>query len=98
MEEKDLNTKSYVDKNDMNFDEWENYLEDRYNVRSIDLPVYGISATDDRYSIDYKLMNLSSKQNNTPQESKGDSIGFLMAVVVIAAGAFMLYMFCKGFS
>lgn len=35
---------------------------------------------------------------NELQESKGDFSGFLMAVVVITAGAFMLYMFCKGFS
>ena len=35
---------------------------------------------------------------NESQESKGDFSGFLMAVVVITAGAFMLYMFCKGFS
>ena len=35
---------------------------------------------------------------NESQESKGDFLGFLMAVVVIAAGTFMLYMFCKGFS
>ena len=82
----------------MSFDEWEDYLMEKYGLCSMDLPVYGINATDDRYSIDYKLMNLSSNQNNTPQESKGDFSGFLMAVVVIAAGAFMLYMFCKGFS
>lgn len=85
MEEKDLNTKCYTDKNDMNFDEWEDYLEDRYNVRSIDLPVYGISATDDRHYIDYQLTDLSSKSrnvsNNPTQESKGDISGFLMSVI-----------------
>ena len=43
-----------------------------------------------------KASDLSSK--NESHSSKGDFSGFLMAVVVIAAGIFMLYMFCKGFS
>ena len=86
----------------MSFDEWEDYLMEKYGLCSMDLPVYGINATGDRYYIDNKLSDLSSKmsnmQNSQSQESKGDFSGFLMAVVVIAAGAFMLYMFCKGFS
>ena len=55
------------------------------------------------------IINISKKKNeviksirfvlkNESQGSKGDFSGFLMAVIVIAAGAFMLYMFCKGFS
>lgn len=35
---------------------------------------------------------------NKSQESKRDFSGFLMAVVVITVGVFMLYIFCKGFS
>lgn len=96
---KDKVTKSI---DSMSFDEWEDYLMEKYGLCSMDLPAYGINATGDRYYIDYQLSDLSSKmsniQNSQSQESKGDFSGFLMSVVVIAAGAFMLYMFCKGFS
>lgn len=63
-------------------------------------------TSEERYEKYYKYIKKKDKVTksirfvfkNESHSSKGDFSGFLMVVVVIAAGVFMLYMFCKGFS